>query len=173
MVIVDGNGCLHQLVWKLVNTYRRKTPPNNDAFKHSGGESLLWTSAMVTLYFDVLDSKLNRPGTEQNTSLGEPTLRLFGSFPLFIARTILFKHHRILFIEILIIIFFVSFFTNLVITNYIDNSKLMTCIFYDKLTNAYKNWATKIEHSDNLHLFHFFHLLWYGRANDCIFFVKI
>lgn len=72
---------------ELPNTYRRSTPPNNDAFKHSGGESLLWTSAIVTLYFDVLDRRLSRPGTEQNTSLGDPTLRLFGSFPLFIAVT--------------------------------------------------------------------------------------
>lgn len=49
--------------------YRLSTPPSRDAFKHSGVDSLLFTSAIVTLYFDVLDSKLNRPGTEQKTSL--------------------------------------------------------------------------------------------------------
>lgn len=65
--------------------YRRKTPPSSDAFKHSGGDNLRCTSAIVTLYLDVLDNRLKRPGTEQNTSLGEPTLRLFGSLPPFIA----------------------------------------------------------------------------------------
>lgn len=60
--------------------YLRKTPPNKDAFKHSGGDSLRCTSATVTLYFDVLDNKLRRPGTEQNTSLGEPIFILPLSF---------------------------------------------------------------------------------------------
>lgn len=55
-------------------THRLNTPPNNDAFKHSGGDKRRCTSATVTLYLDVLDSKLSRPGTEQNTSLGEPTI---------------------------------------------------------------------------------------------------
>lgn len=70
---------------KSDGTYRLSTPPSSDAFKHSGGCSLLCTSAIVTLYFDVLDNKLNRPGTEQNTSLGEPMPKLPGSLPLFIA----------------------------------------------------------------------------------------
>lgn len=39
---------------------------------------------MVTLYFDVLDSKLNLPGTAQNTSLGEPETIFPTSFELFI-----------------------------------------------------------------------------------------
>lgn len=52
--------------------YLRSTPPKSDAFKHSGGERRLCTSATVTLYFDVLDSRDKRPGTEQNTSLGDP-----------------------------------------------------------------------------------------------------
>ena len=51
-------------------TYLLNTPPNNDAFRHSGGESLLWTSATVTLYFEVELNSDNRPGTEQNTSPG-------------------------------------------------------------------------------------------------------
>lgn len=50
-------------------TYLRKTPPSSDAFRHSGGASLRWTSATVTLYLDVEDSKDNLPGTEQKTSL--------------------------------------------------------------------------------------------------------
>lgn len=69
----------------IKNTCRLRTPPKSDAFRHSGGDNLRCTSAIVTLYFDVLDNKLKRPGTEQNTSLGEPTLKLLGSLPLFIA----------------------------------------------------------------------------------------
>lgn len=67
-------------------TYRLSTPPNNDAFKHSGGESRRCTSAIVTLYLEVLDSRLSRPGTEQKTSLGDVIPRPPCSFPLFIAR---------------------------------------------------------------------------------------
>lgn len=67
------------------NSYRLNTPPNNDAFKHSGGDSLRCTSAIVTLYFEVLDNKLKRPGTEQNTSLGDPMPKFPVSLPLFIA----------------------------------------------------------------------------------------
>ena len=52
-------------------TYLLKTPPRRDAFKHSGGESLRWTSATVTLYFDVELSKDSLPGTEQKMSTGE------------------------------------------------------------------------------------------------------
>lgn len=48
----------------------RNTPPRRLAFKHSGGDSRLCTSATVTLYLLVLLSKDNRPGTEQNTSDG-------------------------------------------------------------------------------------------------------
>lgn len=54
----------------VTSTNLLKTPPNKDAFKHSGGESLLWTSATVTLYLLVDDSRDRRPGTEQNTSFG-------------------------------------------------------------------------------------------------------
>lgn len=46
------------------------TPPRREAFRHSGGERRLCTSATVTLYFDVELSRDSRPGTEQNTSLG-------------------------------------------------------------------------------------------------------
>lgn len=64
-------------------TYLLSTPPSREAFKHSGGDSLRWTSAIVTLYFEVLDRRLSRPGTAQNTSLGEPEPMLPASFPLF------------------------------------------------------------------------------------------
>jgi hypothetical protein len=56
-------------------TYLLSTPPRSEAFKHSGGDSLLWTSPTVTLYLLVLDNKLSLPGTEQNTSLGAPMPR--------------------------------------------------------------------------------------------------
>ena len=49
--------------------YLLRSPPSRDAFRHSGGESLLCTSETVTLYFDVELSKESLPGTEQNTSL--------------------------------------------------------------------------------------------------------
>lgn len=75
--------CIFLMTQKI--TYRLNTPPNSDAFKHSGGDSLRCTSATVTLYLDVLDNKLRRPGTEQNTSNGEPMPRPPGSLPLFIA----------------------------------------------------------------------------------------
>lgn len=74
---------------------RRSTPPKSEALRHSGGERRRWTSATVTcktrtfvknirtaqlssqvttLYLLVLDKRLNRPGTEQNTSAGEPII---------------------------------------------------------------------------------------------------
>lgn len=59
-------------------SYLRRTPPRRLAFKHSGGDSRLCTSATVTLYLLVLLSNDNRPGTEQNTSEG-------CAFPLSIA----------------------------------------------------------------------------------------
>ena len=51
-------------------SYLRSTPPSSEALRHSGGESRRCISATVTLYFDVELSRLNLPGTEQNTSLG-------------------------------------------------------------------------------------------------------
>lgn len=48
-------------------------PPNREALRHSGGDSLLFTSAMVTLYLEVELSRDNRPGTEQNKSVGFTT----------------------------------------------------------------------------------------------------
>lgn len=69
--------------WQESQTHLRSTPPRREAFKHSGGDSRRCTSAMVTLYFDVLDRRLRRPGTAQNTSLGEPEPRFPDSFPLF------------------------------------------------------------------------------------------
>ena len=38
--------------------------------RHSGGDSLLWTSATVTLYLEVELRRDSLPGTEQNTSAG-------------------------------------------------------------------------------------------------------
>lgn len=55
---------------RIIISYLRKTPPRRLAFKHSGGDSRLCTSATVTLYLLVLLSNDNRPGTEQNTSEG-------------------------------------------------------------------------------------------------------
>lgn len=55
---------------KGIFSYLLSTPPNRDAFKHSGGDSLRWTSPTVTLYFDVELSNDSRPGTLQNTSEG-------------------------------------------------------------------------------------------------------
>jgi len=52
------------------NLYLLRTPPSKDAFKHSGGDNLLCTSATVTLYFDVELRSDRRPGTEQKTSVG-------------------------------------------------------------------------------------------------------
>lgn len=40
--------------------------------RHSGGDNLRWTSATVTLYFEVELRRERRPGTEQNTSVGAP-----------------------------------------------------------------------------------------------------
>ena len=70
--------CLCHLTWKhslgikyhQKKFYLLKTPPSNEAFRHSGGESLLCTSATVTLYLDVELSNDKRPGTLQNTSEG-------------------------------------------------------------------------------------------------------
>ena len=70
----------------MISLYLRKTPPNNEALRHSGGDSRLCTSAIVTLYFDVLDKRLRRPGTAQNTSLGEPDPMFPTSLPLLIPR---------------------------------------------------------------------------------------
>ena len=47
-----------------------RTPPSSDALRHSGGASLLCTSATVTLYLDVELSSERRPGTEQKMSAG-------------------------------------------------------------------------------------------------------
>lgn len=53
-----------------VPMYLLRTPPSKEAFKHSGGDNRLWTSATVTLYLDVELRRDNLPGTEQKTSLG-------------------------------------------------------------------------------------------------------
>ena len=45
------------------------TPPSSEALRHSGGDNLLWTSAMVTLYLLVEDSSDSRPGVEQKMSV--------------------------------------------------------------------------------------------------------
>lgn len=51
----------------------RNMPPSKEALRHSGGDSLLFTSAMVTLYLEVELSSESRPGTEQNRSVGFTT----------------------------------------------------------------------------------------------------
>jgi len=58
------------MILKPTIPYLRNTPPRRLAFRHSGGDSRLCTSATVTLYLLVLLSNDNRPGTEQNTSDG-------------------------------------------------------------------------------------------------------
>lgn len=55
------------------SAHLRSTPPNNEALRHSGGDSLLWTSPTVTLYLDVELRRDRRPGTEQKTSAGLDT----------------------------------------------------------------------------------------------------
>lgn len=54
--------------WGL-QSHLLNTPPNREALRHSGGDSLLCTSPTVTLYLEVELSSDRRPGTEQNTSL--------------------------------------------------------------------------------------------------------
>ena len=85
--------------WQSWHAYLLRTPPRSEAFRHSGGESRLWTSATVTcnmvlflishviwqyfatLYFEVDDNKDSLPGTEQNMSVGR-TLGTMFSFML-------------------------------------------------------------------------------------------
>lgn len=52
-------------------SYLRRTPPRREALRHSGGERRRWTSPTVTLYLEVDERRDRRPGTEQNTSVGE------------------------------------------------------------------------------------------------------
>merc|ERR1712012_1029563 len=47
-----------------------RTPPRREALRHSGGDSLLCTSATVTLYLEVEDNRDSLPGVEQKTSVG-------------------------------------------------------------------------------------------------------
>ncbi len=62
-------------------SYLLSTPPSKDAFRHSGGDKRLCTSATVTLYFEVELSSDRRPGTEQNTSAGDaPMVEITMSF---------------------------------------------------------------------------------------------
>ena len=49
---------------------RRRTPPKREAFRHSGGDNLRWTSAIVTLYLEVDERRERRPGVEQKMSVG-------------------------------------------------------------------------------------------------------
>lgn len=60
------------------------TPPRSEAFRHSGGDSRLCTSATVTLYLEVELSRDSLPGTEQKTSLGfmtDPTMYFWHGRP--------------------------------------------------------------------------------------------
>lgn len=65
---------------KELGPHLRKTPPSSDAFRHSGGNRRLCTSATVTLYLEVELSKERRPGTEQKTSVGLDTIPNSDSF---------------------------------------------------------------------------------------------
>lgn len=65
------------------------TPPSKEAFRHSGGERRLCTSATVTLYFDVELRRDRRPGTEQKTSFGFTTPPKRPSLFIGIAETLL------------------------------------------------------------------------------------
>lgn len=64
-------------------SYLRRTPPRREALRHSGGERRRWTSPTVTLYLEVDDKRDRRPGTEQNTSVGETGPDSNTSFVLF------------------------------------------------------------------------------------------
>lgn len=68
IVLIPGSN-LYNINWKKMH-YLLNTPPSSDALRHSGGDNLRWTSATVTLYFEVELSSERRPGTEQNTSVG-------------------------------------------------------------------------------------------------------
>lgn len=69
-VFVGGGKTKNHKFYEKEVSYLLRTPPNNEAFKHSGGDNLRWTSPTVTLYFDVELSNERRPGTLQNTSEG-------------------------------------------------------------------------------------------------------
>lgn len=70
LVLYDPSPATHLPCPECVPMYLLRTPPSNEAFKHSGGDSRLWTSATVTLYLDVELRSDSLPGTEQKTSLG-------------------------------------------------------------------------------------------------------
>ena len=74
---------LHYFKLIIEITYLRRTPPKSEAFKHSGGCNRRWTSATVTLYFEVELNKESLPGTEQKISVGAadmiPSLPAFWS----------------------------------------------------------------------------------------------
>ena len=50
--------------------------------RHSGGDSLRCTSAMVTLYLEVEERRERRPGVEQKMSVGRMEVRLLCWFSL-------------------------------------------------------------------------------------------
>ena len=58
---------------------RLSTPPSSEALRHSGGLSLRWTSAIVTLYLEVEDRSDRRPGVEQKMSEGENLIEVLGA----------------------------------------------------------------------------------------------
>jgi hypothetical protein len=70
-------------VFFILFSYLRRTPPRREALRHSGGERRRCTSPTVTLYLDVDDRRDKRPGTEQNTSVGETGPDSNTSFVLF------------------------------------------------------------------------------------------
>lgn len=65
---------LPETQWQeTASSYLLRMPPRSEALRHSGGERRLFTSAMVTLYLEVELRRDNRPGTEQNKSVGLTT----------------------------------------------------------------------------------------------------
>lgn len=56
-----------------MKNYLLKTPPSNEALRHSGGDNRLCTSPTVTLYFEVELNNDSLPGTLQNMSAGVDT----------------------------------------------------------------------------------------------------
>lgn len=98
-MIVD-NCTLWQMMMMIIiitaiKTHLLKTPPRREAFKHSGGARRRCTSATVTLYLLVLLRRLNLPGTEQKTSLGDCIPMLLVSLPVFMAKEIEKREHKV------------------------------------------------------------------------------
>lgn len=94
---LSGKQKVSELIfWYTCRTaYLLKTPPSNEAFKHSGGDRRRWTSATVTLYFEVELSRDRRPGTVQKMSTGQGPWAKSGRFSaLFLYRNPNWDHRQ-------------------------------------------------------------------------------